>query len=145
MNNFQHIVCPHCNATNRVPIDKSMPEAQCGRCQMTLFEGKPSELDVVGFDAQLNKSDVPLLVDFWAPWCGPCRMMAPAYEAASARMYPQVRFVKINTEEQQALSVRYGIRSIPTLAIFRAGKEVARQAGAMSEVDMIRWIQSVNK
>jgi thioredoxin 2 len=142
MSTSQHLVCPYCNATNRVPSDKNMGEAQCGRCHKPLFEGKPSELDVAGFDAQINKSDVPVVVDFWAPWCGPCRMMAPAYEAASQRMYPQARFVKVNTEEQQALSARYGIRSIPTLAVFRGGKEVARQAGAMSEGDMTRWIQA---
>jgi thioredoxin 2 len=143
MSNSQHVVCPHCNSTNRVPSSKSMADAQCGRCHKPLFESEPSALDTAGFDAQISKSDVPIVVDFWAPWCGPCLGMAPAYVAGAKRLYPQARFVKVNTEEQQALGARYAIRSIPTLAVFRGGKEVARQAGAMSEADLTRWIQSV--
>jgi thioredoxin 2 len=143
MSGFLHIVCPNCNTTNRVPSIKNINDAQCGHCQNPLFEGEPAELDDVGFNAQISKSDVPIVVDFWAPWCGPCLMMAPAYKQTSNQMYPQARFVKVNTEVQQSLAARYAIRSIPTLAVFLGGKELARQSGAMSEVDMTRWIKSV--
>ena len=134
-----HIVCPQCQAVNRVPNERLGESPDCGRCHRPLFAGKPVELTAADFERQLSRSDIPLLVDFWAPWCGPCRMMAPAYEQAAAELEPNFRVVKINTEEEQALGARHGIRSIPTLALFLQGREIARQAGAMGAGDIVRW------
>lgn len=137
-----HLVCPHCNATNRVPADKLQAELNCGRCHMALLDAHPDNLGDAAFRAQLAKSDLPLVVDFWAPWCGPCRMMAPAYEKVSHDMLGRARFVKVNTEDEQSLAVAYNIRSIPTLAVFVGGREVARQAGAMQATDLARWVSA---
>ena len=139
---FNHIVCPHCSAVNRVPPERSGDQPKCGQCHHALFTGKPAELDAAALQKQIARGDLPVLVDFWAPWCAPCRMMAPAYEAAAARLEPAVRVAKVNTEEEQALGASLGIRSIPTLVLFRDGKEAARQPGAMSEPDILRWVQS---
>ena len=139
-----HIVCPHCHAVNRVPSERLQEAPDCGRCHQALFTGHPVSLAASDFDRHVARSDIPLLVDFWAPWCGPCRMMAPAYEQAAAQLEPQFRVVKVNTEEEQALGARYGIRSIPTLVVFRNGREVSRQAGAMGTADIVRWARAAS-
>ena len=140
--NTLHLVCPHCNATNRVPSDKLQAEINCGKCHAALLQAHPDNLGEVAFNAQLAKSDLPLVVDFWAPWCGPCRMMAPAYETVSQDLHGRARFVKINTEDEPALAGAYNIRSIPTLAVFAGGREIARQPGAMSAPDLARWVSA---
>ncbi|HSI53227.1 MAG: thioredoxin TrxC [Ramlibacter sp.] len=137
-----HIVCPHCHTTNRVRKEDTRNAPDCGSCHKPLFDGHPASLDEAAFERHLSRNQVPLLVDFWAPWCGPCRQMAPAYEQAAAQLEPQVRVAKVNTEEAQSLGARYQIRSIPTLALFVDGKEVARQAGAMGAADIVRWTKA---
>ena len=137
-----HLVCPHCNATNRVPFDKLQAELNCGKCHQPLLAAHPDNLGEVAFNAQLSKSELPMVVDFWAPWCGPCRMMAPAYEKVSQDMQGKARFVKVNTEDEQGLAAKYNIRSIPTLAVFAGGREIARQPGAMSAPDLARWVSA---
>ncbi|MCG7755427.1 MAG: thioredoxin TrxC [Nitrosomonas sp.] len=140
-----HIVCPHCHATNRVPADRLEASPKCGACHQPLFAGQPAELTEHHFNRHITNNDIPVLVDFWEPWCGPCRMMAPAFSKAAAALEPHMRLVKVNTEEEQGLAARYNIRSIPTLALFKGGREIARQSGAMSGPDLIRWAQAYNK
>ncbi len=143
MSDALHIVCPHphCHAVNRVPADRLADGGNCGSCKSPLFAGEPLELDEAGFARHVGRSDLPLVVDFWAPWCGPCRSMAPAFAAAARKLEPNYRLAKVNTEEQQALAARFGIRSIPTLAIFKGGREIARQAGAMDAASLESWIR----
>ena len=133
------IACPACNGLNRVPDERREDGPTCGKCGKPLFDGHPVALDEAGFHAHVERSTLPVLVDFWAPWCGPCRTMAPQFEAAAQRMEPFVRLAKVDTEAQQALGARFGIRSIPTVALFLEGKEIARQAGAMNAADILRW------
>ena len=134
-----HIVCPHCDAVNRVPADKLKLGPTCGKCQKDLFTGQPVDLDSARFDKHIARSDIPVLVDFWAPWCGPCRSMAPSYAQAAQRLEPEFRLVKLDTEQAQELAGRYAIRSIPTLALFRHGREVARQPGATDMAGIMAW------
>ncbi len=138
-----HIVCPHCQTINRLPAERLGERPDCGRCHRPLFETKPLNLDTAAFERQREHSDVALLVDFWAPWCGPCKTMAPAFEQAAVQLEPQFRLLKINTDTEQELSARYQIRSIPTLMLFRNGREVARQAGALGTGDIVRWARSI--
>lgn len=135
-----HIVCPHCNSTNRVPADKLSAGGKCGRCKQALFTGTPLDLNSNTFSTHISKNDIPVLVDFWAPWCGPCKMMAPVFQQAAAQLEPRIRVTKLNTEEQQHLAAQYQIRSIPTLAIFKHGKELTRASGAMDMASLQQWL-----
>ena len=142
MTDKKHIVCPHCSATNRIPASRLSDGAKCGKCKKALFVGRPINLTAGNFAKHIVNSDIPVVVDFWAPWCGPCTSMAPAYTQAAAQLEPNYRLVKVDTEAEQTLGSQYNIRSIPTIAIFKDGKEVARQAGAMSAGDIVSWVKA---
>jgi len=138
-----HIVCPHCDAVNRAPSEKLRPgvKGKCGSCGKALFEGKPISLNTQRFQKHATKSDIPLLVDFWAEWCGPCKAMGPMFKAAAPTLEPRVRLVKVDTEAEQALGQKYNIRSIPTLALIKHDKEIARTAGVMESAAIAQWVE----
>jgi len=142
MSELVHVVCPGCNTTNRVRRERLGASARCGSCKQALLPAHPYELTGAGFDRQLSANDLPLVIDFWAPWCGPCRMMAPAYEKAAAQLAPDVRLAKLNTEAEPEVAARFGIRGIPTLIAFKNGREVARQSGAMDLPGLLGWIKA---
>lgn len=142
MTDALHLVCPHCDAVNRVPPARLTEAPNCGRCHQPMFVGEPVELDASRFDLHLSRSDLALLVDFWAPWCAPCRTMAPAFAQATGLLEPRLRLAKVDTEREQGLAARFGIRSIPTLVLFRAGREVGRQSGALSADEIVRWARA---
>ena len=134
------LVCPHCSALNRLPDNRPALEASCGKCHKQLFSGHALAVSQAAFDRLLQKNDTPLVVDFWAAWCGPCKMMAPAFEQAAQQIEPRARLLKVDTEAEQGLAARYQIRSIPTLMVFSAGKEKARISGALDQSSLVGWI-----
>ncbi|MBU1274831.1 MAG: thioredoxin TrxC [Proteobacteria bacterium] len=142
MSNDIHMVCPKCAATNRVPGQRLGEGPACGRCKAPLLTGQPVEADAVLFGKIMSSEDLPVLVDFWASWCGPCKMMAPAFAQAASQLHPRVRLLKVNTEQEQALAAQLGISSIPTMVLFRGGREVARTSGAMPAAQIVQWAQA---
>ena len=139
MNDARHVVCPHCDTINRVPVAKLAAGGKCGHCHRPLFEAAPLALDGARFARHAEKSDVPLLIDFWAEWCGPCRAMAPAFARAAQRLEPGIRLAKVNIDAEPALAQRFGIVSIPTMVLVARGREIDRLMGARSEADLVDW------
>jgi thioredoxin 2 len=137
----RNIVCPHCDAINRIPTDKPAARAKCGRCHKALFSGKPLPVSAKSLAAQIQHNDIPVVVDFWADWCGPCKVMAPAFERVAAELEPEARFLKVDTEADRELAARYDIRSIPMLIMFRKGGIVAQRAGASAARSLRTWIE----
>jgi thioredoxin 2 len=135
------IVCPHCDTVNRLPKGRPTSEAKCGNCHQPIFTGQPVSVSAKSFEKHLRNDAVPLVVDFWAAWCGPCKYMAPVFAAVAAEMEPDIRFLKVDTEAEQQLAAHYQIRSIPTLMMFRDGKIVAQSAGAMDANALRNWIR----
>ena len=135
-----HAVCPHCGKTNRLPAQRAAERPDCGACGQPLFAGKPVAMDDARFDDYLRRTDLPVVVDFWASWCGPCRAMAPQFEQAAKKLAGRVQFLKVDSDANPQSSQRYQIRSIPTLVLFRRGQEVRRTAGAMSAAQIEAWL-----
>ena len=137
-----HVVCPSCSAINRVPPDRPARQAKCGSCHQPLFQGAPVKTDAATFERHIARSDIPVIVDFWAPWCEPCRAMAPAFERAAVELEPGYRLLKVDTEEEPTLAARYEIRSIPMLMLFVGGNPVARRAGASDTRGIVSWART---
>ncbi|MEZ5277934.1 MAG: thioredoxin TrxC [Opitutaceae bacterium] len=135
--------CAHCGTGNRIPETRLSEGPKCGRCGRPVFSGKPIELNAETFD-RVTGGDLPVVVDFWAPWCGPCRTMAPEFERATASLEPRIRTARLNTEDHRMIGARLAIRSIPTMVLFRQGRELARHSGAVPAAEIIRWVTTAN-
>ena len=142
MSSSRKVVCPYCGAVNRIPAERLNDKPRCGKCNKDIFASKPVDLTTAGFHSQIVNSEIPVLVDFWAEWCGPCKMMAPAFEKSAAALEPNVRLAKLNTENEQQIAAQFDIRSIPTMILFKDGKEIARQSGAMMGGQIEQWVAS---
>jgi thioredoxin 2 len=138
-----HIVCPHCDGVNRVPVGKPSAAAKCGVCHKPLFTGHAVPVNAASFDKHIARNGIPVVVDFWAEWCGPCKAMAPFYERVAGELEPEMRFLKLDTDLAPELSARYAIRGIPTTIVFRGGREAARRAGAMDATALRSWLGEV--
>jgi thioredoxin 2 len=137
----RHIVCPNCTSINRISSGRDARKAKCGRCHQPLFTGRPVSVSANSFATHIQRNEIPVVVDFWAEWCGPCKAMAPVYERVASEFEPEVRFLKVDTEAEPELSARYNIRSIPTLMLFRNGNVVAQQAGAVDTEALRSWLR----
>jgi len=144
VSNTKQVVCPYCNKLSRLSIAKDADEGHCGACHKRLFTGKAIKVDDDGLKRHIQKDDLPVLVDFWAPWCAPCKMMAPVFEQLASEVEPRVRFLKLNTEDYPSAAAPLGIRSIPTLILFKRGRELARVSGAMDKSGLSNWLQQQN-
>ncbi|MBR0811780.1 MULTISPECIES: thioredoxin TrxC [Bradyrhizobium] len=142
MSTTRQIVCGHCRRINRLPADRTPQGARCGACHQPMFTGRPIDVDETGFDRHVAGSDIPVLIDVWAPWCGPCRAMAPMFERAAQQLEPGVRLLKLNSDDTPALSSRLNISGIPTLLLMRGGREIARQSGAMDARSIVAWTEA---
>jgi thioredoxin 2 len=142
MAEFLHIVCPDCATTNRVPRERLDGGGKCGKCGKPLFARRPAALDAASFEKQVNQSDIPVLIDVWAAWCGPCRVMGPIFERAAQELEPQVRLAKLDSEAEPQVASRLGIQSIPTLILMHKGRELARQSGVMDQARLVGWVHS---
>jgi len=140
-----HIVCPHCDAVNRAPAEKNAAVATCGRCGKHLFDGHPANVGDAGLMKQIERSDIPVVVDFWAEWCGPCRTMAPGYATAATELEPKIRFLKVDVDQHKQAAAKFGVQGIPALFVFRHGEIVARQAGSMSAGALKAWIVNATR
>ncbi len=139
MNGSVQIICGHCGKINRLPAERAATAARCGSCREPIFDGHPVEVDEAGFNRHLAQSSIPLLVDVWAPWCGPCRSMAPMFERAAKHLEPNVRLLKLNSDTAPSVSARLGISGIPTLLLMHDGREIARTSGAMDTKSIVAW------
>lgn len=140
---FIQVVCGHCDSVVRLPDDRLSESPRCPNCHFALFEGTPITLTAANFDKHVSRGDLPLVVDFWAPWCGPCLAMAPFFEKTARQLEPKLRFAKLDTEAHPAPAAKFNIRSIPTMIVFRGGREIARQIGAMDAASLTRWLGSL--
>jgi thioredoxin 2 len=138
---IRHIVCPHCERINRIPGQRDARRAKCGHCHQPLFTGRPIPASAQSVMTHIQRNDIPVVIDFWAQWCGPCKAMAPVYERVASEFEPDLRFLKVDTEAEPELVARYNIRSIPTLMLFRKGNVVAHQAGAMNAESLRSWLR----